>query len=125
MNEQVITGEAGFLKPVAVEVTVSPINDHASQTSFTFHYAKDGKEGTLTWSANAASEFSQLTRYEPRPIADHDWASICELRKYGFLKLTPEGAIAEPVTVSEMGGQVCEALAAIQFEPIGTRRELA
>lgn len=123
MTDQLNSGEF-FLKPVAVEVSNARINDHATQTTFIFHYAKDGKEWSQTWSANAAFEFGQLTRYEPTPIADHDWASICELRKYGFLNLTLEGSIADPVSVSVLGVQVSEVMAAIQFEPLGTRREL-
>lgn len=112
------------LTPVAVEVSNARINEHSTQTTFTFYYAKDGKEWSQTWSADTAFEFGQLTRFQPRPIAEHDLASICELRNYGFLNLTPDGSIADPVTVSELGIQISEVLAAIQFEPLGTRREL-
>lgn len=108
--------EVNCLKPVAIEKT--------SPCIFTFHYKRAEKEWSLAWSKDAAFEFAHLTRYEPRPIADHDAAAISELRKYGFLKLTPQGAIAEPVTVSDLGWQVSAVLAEIQFEPLGTRCEL-
>lgn len=109
-------GEVRGMTPVAIETTSS---------SFIFHYAKDDREWAMELSSDANFAFAQLTKHEPKSLAEINDVAILELRKYGVLELTPTGEIAEPVTLSELGVQVSKIMGEIQFEPMGTCRQLA